>query len=67
MTSGNAIASGLRASRHNKSMVAIFYGCNLLAAAALAAPMHQAIAEHVGTSAAGYGLAQGFSAAWLAL
>ncbi len=46
-------------------MVFLFLGCHLLLAAAVAAPMHSAIADQVGRSAAGGELAQGFSAAWL--
>jgi hypothetical protein len=46
-------------------MVAIFYGSGLLVAAAVAAPMHDAIADHVSNSAAGHALVNGFSAAWL--
>ena len=61
----SAIARGLRAAWRNKWMVAIFYGCSLLVAAAVAAPMHQAIADHVGNSAVGHALVNGFSAAWL--
>ena len=65
MTARNAISSGLSAAWRNKWMTAIFYGCNLLMAAAVAAPMHDAIADHVGNSAVGRQLAEGFSAAWL--
>ena len=65
MKPGSAIAQGLRAAWRNKWMVAIFYGCNLLMAAAMAAPMHDAIADHVSNSAAGHALVNGFSAAWL--
>jgi hypothetical protein len=43
----------------------VFFGCQLLLAAAVAAPMHSAIADHVGRSAVGEELARGFSAAWL--
>ena len=46
-------------------MVFLFLGCHLLLAAAVAAPMHSAIADHVGRSAVGEELARGFSAAWL--
>ncbi len=46
-------------------MVFLFFGCHLLLAAAVAAPMHSAIADHVGRSAVGEELARGFSAAWL--
>jgi hypothetical protein len=65
MRASEAIAQGLAAARRNKWMVTIFYGCNLLMAAAVAAPMHEAIADHVGNSAAGHTLANSFSAAWL--
>ncbi|MGH8458864.1 MAG: hypothetical protein ACRESV_05900 [Nevskiales bacterium] len=46
-------------------MVFLFFGFHLLLAAAVAAPMHSAIADHLGRSAAGEELARGFSAAWL--
>ncbi|MGH9649177.1 MAG: hypothetical protein ACRD3I_01775, partial [Terriglobales bacterium] len=45
--------------------VFLFLGCHLLLAAAVAAPMHSAIAGHVGRSAVGEELARSFSAAWL--
>ncbi|MBZ5628524.1 MAG: hypothetical protein LAO06_06610 [Acidobacteriia bacterium] len=61
-----AIGQGLTTAWRNKWMVSIFFGCNLLMAAAVAAPMHDAIADHVGNSAVGRQLADGFSAAWLA-
>lgn len=66
MKVSGAIARGLGAAWRNKWMVAIFYGCSLLVAAAVAAPMHAAIADHVGNSAVGHALVNGFSAAWLA-
>jgi hypothetical protein len=65
MKPSSAIAKGLAASFHSKWMVVLFFGCNLLLAAALAAPMHAAIAEHVGNSAVGRELAESFSAAWM--
>ncbi len=65
MTTLQAIACGLAAVRRTKWMVSIFYACNLLLAAAIAAPMYTAISEHVGNSELGQQLAGGFSAAWL--
>ncbi len=65
MTTGSAIMSGLRAAAQKKWMVLIFYGCNLLLAAAVAAPMYAAMREHVGNSMVGTELARGFSAPWL--
>ena len=65
MTVSGAMGRGLRGAWRNKWMVAIFYGCSLLVAAAAAAPMHEAIADHVGNSAVGHALVNGFSAAWL--
>jgi hypothetical protein len=65
MTASQAISSGLGMTGRSKWMVTIFFGCNLLLAAALAAPMHGAIADHVGHSSVGNELVQGFSAAWL--
>ncbi|MBZ5567215.1 MAG: hypothetical protein LAN64_05105 [Acidobacteriia bacterium] len=65
MKPSTAIGQGLTAAWRNKWMVSIFFGCNLLMAAAVAAPMHDAIADHVGNSAVGQQLADGFSAAWL--
>ncbi len=66
MTSTRAIVNGIRHALRTKWMVAIFFGCNLLLAAAVAAPMHTAIADHLGASMVGRELAEGFSAAWLA-
>jgi hypothetical protein len=66
MTSTRAIISGIRSALGAKWMVVIFFGCNLLLAAAVAAPMHTAIADHLGGSMVGRELAEGFSAAWLA-
>lgn len=65
MKPSSAIAKGLAASFLTKWMVLLFFACNLLLAAALAAPMHAAIAEHVGNSAVGRDLAESFSAAWM--
>ncbi len=65
MTPGHAIGSGVAAAGRNKWMVTLFYGANLLVAAALAAPMYSAIAQHVGHSRVGEELARGFNAAWL--
>jgi hypothetical protein len=65
MTAFRAISSGLTAGWHAKWMVFLFFGCHLLLAAAVAAPLHSAIADHVGTSGVGEELARGFSAAWL--
>jgi hypothetical protein len=66
MTMSRAIGSGLLGTGRTKWMVSIFYACNLLLAAAIAAPMYTAIADHVGNSAVGEQLAKSFSAAWLA-
>jgi hypothetical protein len=57
--------AGLRATRRAKWMVLIFFACNLLLAAAVAAPMHGAIADHLGHSKYGQELTRDFSAAWL--
>ncbi len=65
MTALRAISSGLAATWRAKWMVFLFLGCHLLLAAAVAAPMHSAIAGHVGRSGVGEELARGFSAAWL--
>lgn len=65
MTASQAISSGLRASWRNRAVVSLFFGCNLLLAAAVAAPMHSAIADHVGRSMVGNELARGFSTPWL--
>ncbi len=65
MTTGSAVMSGLRAAAQKKWMVLIFYGCNLLLAAAVAAPMYAAVREHLGSSMVGTELARGFSAPWL--
>ncbi|MGH9510330.1 MAG: hypothetical protein ACRD2Q_09560 [Terriglobales bacterium] len=65
MTVARAISTGLAATWRAQWMVFLFFGCHLLLAAAVAAPMHSAIADHVGRSAVGEELARGFSAAWL--
>jgi hypothetical protein len=59
------ISTGLRAAWRNRVLVSLFFACNLLLAAAVAAPMHSAIADHVGRSMVGNELARGFSAPWL--
>lgn len=66
MTTSNAISSGLRVTWRAKWMVLIFFACNLFLAAAIAAPMHSAIADHLGNSALGEQLARGFDSSWLA-
>ncbi|HEV8717016.1 MAG TPA: hypothetical protein VGX03_29870 [Candidatus Binatia bacterium] len=65
MTAISAIRGGLRATRRARWMTWLFFACNLVLAAALAAPMHSAIADHVGRSFVGNELARGFSGAWL--
>lgn len=65
MTASQAIRAGLAAAARASWMTWLFYAANLLLAAAVAAPMHAAIADHLGRSAAGGQLAAGFSAAWL--
>ncbi len=65
MGAGEAIAKGLSAAWRAKWLTVIFLACQLLMAAAVAAPMYSAIAEHLGKSAVGNELAHGFSAAWL--
>ncbi|MGH9581285.1 MAG: hypothetical protein ACRD2R_09830 [Terriglobales bacterium] len=60
-----AARAGLQATWEAKWMVFLFFACNLLLAAAVAAPMHSAIADHLGRSQVGEELARGFSAAWL--
>jgi hypothetical protein len=65
MMISQAISSGLRAAWRAKWMVLIFFACNLLLAAAIAAPMQTAIADHLGNSAVGEQLARGFDSAWL--
>ncbi|MDP9267591.1 MAG: hypothetical protein M3P27_04595, partial [Acidobacteriota bacterium] len=65
MTAGQAIRAGLRAAAANPWMVWIFFAANLLLAAAVAAPMHAAIADYLGNSSAGHDLVTGFNAAFL--
>lgn len=65
MTTCKAVSSGLRATWRAKWMVLIFFACNLLLAAAVAAPMHSAIADHLGNSAVGEQLVRGFDSSWL--
>lgn len=65
MTTSQAISSGLRSTWRNKWMVLIFFACNLLMAAAIAAPMHVAIADHIGNSMVGEKMAHGFDYFWL--
>ena len=65
MTTSQAISSGLRATWRNKWMVLIFFACNLLMAAAIAAPMNTAIADHLGNSMVGQKMANGFDYSWL--
>lgn len=65
MTISQAISSGLRATWRAKWMVLIFFACNLLFAAAVAAPMHKAIADHLGASMTGQQMAHGFDWSWL--
>jgi hypothetical protein len=59
------MAVGIHAAWRNKAVVSLFFACNLLLAAAVAAPMHSAIADHVGHSMMANELARGFSAPWL--
>ncbi len=66
MTISQAISSGLRATWRAKWMVVVFFACNLLLAAAIAAPMQSAIADHLGNSAVGEQLVRGFDSSWLA-
>jgi hypothetical protein len=65
MTTTQAIAAGLRATRRAPWLVFIFFACNLLLAGAAAAPMYTAMADHLGNSSVGEQLAQGFSSSWL--
>ncbi len=65
MTTTQAINHGLSSARRAAWMVTLFYACNLLLAAAIAAPMHTAIADHLGHSALGEQMAHDFSSAWL--
>lgn len=65
MTASQAIRAGLASAARNPWMVWIFFGANLLLAAALAAPMHAALSDYLGNSARGQELVAGFSAQWL--
>src|SRR3954470_5342253 len=65
MTASRAISAGPAAAARNGWMVWIFFGANLLLAAAVAAPMHSALADYLGNSGHGQQLGWGFSAAWL--
>ncbi len=65
MTSGQAIRAGLRDARRNAWMVVLFYACNLVLAAAVAAPMYTAIRDHLGRSAMAEDMVRGFSYQWL--
>ncbi len=65
MTVSQAISAGLAAAWRNKAVVSLFFACNLLLAAAVAAPVHSAIADHLGHSMMANELARGFSAPWL--
>ncbi len=65
MPAWEAISTGLRAAWRTKWLTVIFLACQLVMAAAVAAPMYSAIADHLGSSALGNDLAHGFSAAWL--
>jgi len=66
MRVSEAISQGLRAAWRAKWLALIFLACQLLMAAAVAAPMYSAMAKHIGKSTVGAELAHGFSAAWLA-
>ncbi len=59
------MCNGLSAAWRVKWLVVIFLACQLVMAAAVAAPMYTALAEHIGRSAVGNELAHGFSSAWL--
>jgi len=65
MTVSQAISAGLAAGWRNKALVLLFFACNLLLAAAVAAPMYSAVADHIGHSMTANELARGFSAPWL--
>ena len=66
MRASEAISTGLRSAWRTKWLAVIFLACQLLMAAAVAAPMYSAITDHLGRSAVGNELAHGFSSAWLA-
>ncbi|MBZ5648059.1 MAG: hypothetical protein LAN37_12635 [Acidobacteriia bacterium] len=65
MRAAEAISTGLSAAWRAKWLVVIFLACQLVIAAAVAAPMYTALVEHIGKSAVGNELAHGFSSAWL--
>ncbi|HVP44834.1 MAG TPA: hypothetical protein VMS96_15500 [Terriglobales bacterium] len=65
MRVAEAISQGIGAAWRTKWLAMIFLACQLVLAAAVAAPMYSAIADHVGKSAVGNELAHGFSSAWL--
>lgn len=65
MRTAEAISAGLGAAWRAKWLVVIFLACQLVMAAAVAAPMYTALAEHIGKSTVGNELAHGFSSAWL--
>ena len=65
MRASEAISTGLGAAWRTKWLAVIFLACQLLMAAAVAAPVYSAIAQHLGKSMVGNELAHGFSAAWL--
>ena len=65
MTARQAVRAGLHAAARNPWMVWLFFAANLLLAAAVAVPMHSAIADYLGNSSRGNELVAGFSAAWL--
>jgi hypothetical protein len=65
MTVSRAISTGYRAARRSAWMVIIFYACNLLLAAIVAAPIYDAIKSHLGHSAVAQGLANSFDLGWL--
>lgn len=46
-------------------MVLIFFAASILMAAAIAAPMHAAIADHLGNSTVAENLVRGFDSSWL--
>ncbi len=65
MTVSKAIRAGLAAAGRAKFLVFIFYACNLLVAAIVAAPMHDAIKAHLGGSKMSEELVRGLNSAWL--
>ncbi len=60
-----AMRAGLAAAGRAKFLVFIFYACNLLVAAIVAAPMHDAIRTHLGGSQMSEELVRGLNSAWL--